>query len=214
MAKEKFVPKVLLLEGVTVAFFRGFSAQARVGRDGKPMGKPKYSMTALLDPSNAKHAASIKEIKDEAKRALLHRYESPENFPKRNPATGIGGLIMCFGDGNDLPKVYDGFKDMFYIKLSDVERPMIVNRASKLVEEGKPEAPYSGCKANVKTTLYSYDNESKGVNGNFRSIQFVEHGKAFGGRGATDPDQEFTAVTGSTEQATTSVGAEKDPWDL
>lgn len=212
MAKEKFVPKILLLENVRIAFLRCFTAQQRTGNDGKPRGKPKYSATALLDPSKAEHAETIREIKAEGYRALIHKYETKENFPKPNPATGMGGLIYCYGNGNDLPKVYDGYKDMFYIKLSDTERPLVGNRAGKLVAEGEPEAPFSGCYANVKTTLYVYDNESRGVNANFRSIQYVGPGQAFSGRGATDPSQEFTPLTGAAE-GRAATGTEKDPWD-
>lgn len=210
---EKFVPKVLLLENIRVAFFRGFTAQGRTGRDGKPTGKPKYSMTALLDPSNAKHAEHIREIKAEGYRALLARYGSKENFPKPNPATGLGGLIYCYGNGNDLPKVYGGFKDMFYIKLSDQNRPLIGNRAGKLVAEGEPEAPYGGCYGNAKCTLYSYDNESRGVNANFRSLQYVSPGEGFGGGGARNPEEEFTPVTGAASGQLVAGETGKDPWD-
>ena len=211
--KPRFEPEILTYEGVRLAFFRGFSAQQRTGRDGKPQGKPKYTTTLLLDPSNAKHAEMIKKTKAEGYRALIHKFGSKESFPKPNPATGMGGLIYCYGNGNDLPKVYDGFKDHFYVKLSDTERPLIGNRAGRPVNEGEPEAPYSGCIVNARATLYVYDNESRGVNANFRSVQYVAPGASFGGRGSLDPSQEFTPLGAADAPAAEATGLEKDPWD-
>ncbi len=211
--KPRYQGEVIVYENCRLAFFRGYSAQQRNGSDGKPRGKAKYSTTVLLDPSNAAHAEMIKKTKAEGYRALIHMWGSKENFPKPNPATGMGGLIYCYGYGNDLPKIYDGFKDMFYVKLSDTERPLIGNRAGRNVAEGEPEAPYSGCIAIAKATFYPYDNESRGVNANFRSVQYVAPGAAFGGRGQLDPSQEFTPLGAADAPAATSTGTEKDPWD-
>lgn len=208
---ERFEGKVISILNARAAFCRPYSPQQRKNKDGSARGKPKYSTTALLDPSNAAHAATIKEIKEEALRCLLHRYKSQDKFPKANPATGIGGLIMCFGYGDDLPKVYDGYAGMFYIKLTDTDAPLVGNRNGRPVAEGQPEAPYGGAICNFKTTLYSYDNESRGVNANFRSIQFVAPGAAFGGRGQLDPSQEFTPLGESSMPVAT--GTERDPWD-
>jgi len=205
---EKFVPNVISIEGARVAFFRGHKAAARTGKDGKPKGDPKYSATLLLDPSNVAHAAKITEIKQEAARALNHKYGDKSHWPVN---AGGAPLFLCFGLGNDLPKlgakIYDGFADMFYVKLSDKNRPLLGNRSGKVVVEGDPQCPYSGCYVNAKTTLYVYDNESKGVNANFRSMQFVKDGPAFGGGGARSADEEFEALEGGND-------AGKDPFDV
>ena len=209
--KPKFESKIIDIRDARVAFLRAHEAVARTGKDGKPKGKPKYSATYLLDPSNVDHAKQIVEIKKEAFRGAVWLFgEDKSKWPKN---AGGAPLYYCFGLGNDLPslgaKIYDGFADMFYLKVSDTARPSLRNRAGKTVVEGDPEVPYSGCYVNGKVTFYAYDNESKGVGANFRSMQFVRDGKAFGGggRGAED---EYAALAGDAKGA--QPVDEADPW--
>lgn len=207
---EKIPQVVITAKDVRGAFLRIHKAEARKDpKTGEPRGKAKFSGTLLFDPSRVDHAATIKEIKADAKRILDTRY-GVGTWPKANPATGLGGLIMCFGNGNDLPKIYDGYKDMWYLKLSDTNRPLLGNRAGKAVVEGDPQCPYSGCYVNAKISLWAYDNESKGINANFRSLQFVRDGEAFGGGGNRSAEDEFEAL-GDTAGA---AGEEKDPFDI
>lgn len=204
--KEKFIPNVITFKGARLAFARIHKAEARKGRDGqpKPGAVPKFSCTILLDPSNKEHAVTIAAIRAEAKRALDHRFGSQKYNPE-NPAGGgwspqMPGFFLAFGLGNDLPKqgkkIYDGFADMFYLKLSDKTRPNLAawrNGKSVPVVEGEKDCPYAGCYVAGTTTLYSYDNESKGANANLRTLVFMRDGPAFGGGGA-DADQEFAAI--------------------
>jgi len=125
MANEKprIEPRKIRIEATRPAFFKLHIAAYRTNKQGvvdkgtaaKPK-KPRYSVTLLLDPSNVKNQETIKEIKDEAARLLDFKYGSRENWPKDNEITGTKGLIMSFGMANKLPKVYDGFKDQFFIK--------------------------------------------------------------------------------------------------
>lgn len=193
---DKPVPNVIRLKGARLAFARIEKAEARLGKDGKPKGTAKFSATLLLDPSNADHAATIKEIKVEAKRLLDLKFGEGA-WPKNN-------FYLCFGEGNKLDKVYDGFKDMFYVKAADSNRPLTGNRAGKVVAAGDPQFPYSGCYVNSNITLWTYDNESKGCGANLRSLQFVRDGEAFGGA-QRSADQEFEALEGD---------GGKDPFDL
>ena len=207
---EKIQQVVIPVKGARLAFARLHKAEARKDpKTGAERGKPKFSCTLLLDPSNAEHAATIKAVKADAIRVLNARYGNQESWPKPSKATGMGGLIMCFGNGNDLEKVYDGYKDMFYIKCSDTNRPLLGNRQGKVVVEGDPQCPYSGCYVNAKISLWSYDNESRGVNSNIRSVQFVRDGDAFGGGGNRSAEDEFEAIGDAA-----STGEEKDPFDL
>lgn len=220
MAEGKFVPNVIKIPEALLRFARLDKPQARTGRDGKPKMKldkttgqmvpdARFSVTAVLDPTKQIHAAVIQQIKDEATRALNHRYGSQDKWPKRHPETGLGGLIYCFGLGNNMPKVYEGFKDMWYIKLSDAARPLIWNRRHEPVVAGDPQFPYDGCFANVSTTLWTYDNESRGVGANLREVQFVKDGKEYtaGNRGGDD----FAPLEGSESQTTGT--AQRDPFD-
>lgn len=234
MANEKprFEPKVIDLTDWRVSFFHGHKAVPRLGKDGKPKlnSEPKFSCELLGDPSRADHAAKIIEIKKEAFRALVHRFgEDRTQWPKN---AGGADLYYCFGLGNDLPKlgrkIYDGYKDMFYLKVSDKSQPSLRNRAGqqlvikegsviavldkdgKVIPDGDLKGPYGGCYVNAKTTFYSYDNESKGVNANFRSMQFVRDGKGFGG-GSQGAEDEYAALGDAPKTGAQPVD-ESDPF--
>ena len=211
--KPRFEPRVIDFFDARLSFAQLHKAVARTGKDGKPKpgAKEKFSCEILLDPSRADHAEKILEIKKEAYRALVWRFGEDKNKWPKN--AGGADLYYCFGLGNDLPKlgrkIYDGYADMWYCKLSDPSRPSLRNRANKVVTEGDAEVPYGGCYVNGKTTLYSYDNESKGVNANLRSLQFVKDGKGFGGggRGAED---EYASLAGD---APGNVQVSADPFE-
>lgn len=217
--KVKIEPvKIRIPEG-RLAFFRGTGAPSyRRNRDGtedkgtpaKPK-KPRWSWTWLLDPSSAQGAATIKEIKAEAARQMDLYYNGRANWPKANEATGMGAPIYCFGDGNKLPKVYDGFKDMWYLKVSDTTRPLLGSRRGLnviLQDDGQwhvigkdgtvseivvnsDECPYAGSYCRGSTTLYVYNNMANGVNANAISAQFVKPGDAFGGGARRSAEEEF-----------------------
>jgi Protein of unknown function (DUF2815) len=219
--KPKFVGNVIKYPGAIIRFVRVYKAEARSNR-GKPkmrMNKKtnqeeldlRFSLTALLDPTNKVHAEKIEETKAEAVRAMNHLFGSQENWPKRNEATGLGAPIFCFGLANKLPKVYDGFKDMWYIKLStpDYNRPLIwTRRHTPVVQESDDQAPYDGSVCNVSADLWPYSNESSGVNGNLRELQFVQDGKEYtsGGRSGDD----FAALG---DEPAYAGSAAKDPFD-
>jgi hypothetical protein len=200
--KPKFDPKLIAIKRARLAFARIHKAEARKDKNGNPKGEPKYSGTLLLDPSNKDSAAEIALIKSESVRALNHRYgEGKFNVQMLEDAASgkktFPNFHLCWGYGNDLPalgkKLYDGFKDMFYLKLSDKNRPNLLNRAGNAVIEGDPECPYAGCYVAGTTTLYSYDNESRGVNANLRTLVYTGKGQAFGG-GAPDAASEYAAL--------------------
>ena len=179
--------------------------------------KRRWSTTLLLDPTNAQAKETIAAIKAEAARLMDDRYEGRANWPKANPATGMGGPIWCFGEGNQLPKVYNGFKDMWYVKCSFTEDPAdstvrpiqgsLDGREVRLLSDGwhvvdknhapteekvdQSICPYAGCNARARISLYTYDNESRGVNANIISLQFVSKNASFGGRSAASADDEF-----------------------
>jgi hypothetical protein len=157
--KPKIEPKKIRIESTRPAFFKLHVAEWRTDKQGqldkgtaaKPK-KPKYQVTLLLDPSNVQAQNTIKEIKEEAARLLDHRYTSRENWPKDNEITGRKGILNCFGLGNKLPKVYDGFKDMFYVRCAtsssiltpgygfDGDRPLLGardGRGVQLLQDGQ-----------------------------------------------------------------------------
>lgn len=241
--KPIVIPAKIRIHACRPAFVKWHEAEWRT-KDGKPdkgsegKKKPKYGVNLLIDPSSEQGKADIKAIKDEAARLMDLRYGGRENWPKVNPATGMGAPIWCFGNGNDLPKVYNGFKDMFYVKCGtstsltvptqdayDLDRPLLgaVNgRGVQFLSDGqwhyldgtrRPTeeicsqdiAPYPGCNGRARISLYTYNNESKGVNANILSFQFVSKNAAFGGAGAVRKAEEEFESFGEYEKQSSAL---------
>jgi Protein of unknown function (DUF2815) len=243
--KVKIEPKIITIHEGRVSFFNAITPKYRTDKfgrevktrpDGSPV-KPQYRMTWLLDPSNAQAQATIKEIKDEAARQLDLYFGGRDKWPKDNTQTGTKGVLPCFGNGNDLPKVYDGYKDMFFIKVADSTAPIIGDRQGRqvvfladnawhVVDQAATKAkgtvvtteeivdpagvPYGGAYCRGRISLYIYNNEQAGVNANFRSIQFLRPGEAFGSGGRRNVSEELQAMAGDAPVATAT--SEADPW--
>lgn len=224
MAKPKIDQKVIRVQG-RASFLVATEPKYRTNKFGQPIKvrpdgsvvKPQYRMTWLIDPSSPEGQATIKEVKAEAARQLDIYHDGRANWPKDNAQTGTKGILLCFGNGNDLPKVYDGYKDMFFIKVSDTVAPIIGDRRGRQIQllsdngwhvldkaTGNPteetvppgEAPYSGAFCTGTISLYIYNNESHGVNANFRSIQFLRTMPSFGGGAPRTAAEELQAMAG------------------
>ncbi len=239
--KPKIESKIITIHEGRVSFYNATTPKYRTDKFGREVKtdpktgkekKPQYRMTWLLDPSNAQAAATIKEIKDEAARQLNEYFGGRDKWPKDNAQTGTKGILTCFGNGNDLPKVYDGYKDMFFVKVADTTAPVIGDRRGRqvqLLSDGAwhiidratgqtteevvdpGSVPYGGCYARGRISLYVYNNEQAGVNANFRSVQFVRPGDAFGGGGRRSAAEELAEMAGDAAPASTA-SSEQDPW--
>ena len=193
---------VIKLPGARLSYAKLFKPEAFQG-DGDSVGEKKFQATFLLDPSNADHAAKIKEIKQAAGKLMKEAYGA--DFK----STGLKGV--CFGDGNkkvnEKGEVKEGYENMFFVTVSNTVRPAIANRAGQPVAEGDPQVPYSGCYVLGSITLWAQNNKfGKRINGNLRGVQFMKDGPAFGA-GPVRVEDEFEAledgaatVTGGTEE--------------
>ena len=240
---EKFIAPIITVPKARLAFARIHEPVWRKKKDGtldkgtpdKPK-KPRYSCTLLIDPSDAANKPVIAAIKDGALKAVEHRWGPKKDggWPKDNATTGTKGLIFAFGLGNDLPKVYDGFADMFYVKTSELTQPLLGTRRAvtcMLCEDGKwrkvdkagnpildeelnaNECPYPGCYVRARISPWVFSNESSGVNFNIRSLQFVEPGKAFGGgAGTRNAEEEFEQLGAGEGKEVFETAAEADPF--
>lgn len=167
----------------------------------------KFQTTILLDPSDAQQAAMIAIVKQQAGAICQKAFgEIPPNIPKN------------FGMADKLDKVPEGYKGMFFVRLSNDARPGVANRAGRPVVEGEPQWPYAGCYVNVKATLWAQhgykDRDGKWVaqrriNGNLIAVQFVKDGEAFG-RGPINVEDEFEPLP---EAGGGSSGGKKAPAD-
>lgn len=158
--------------------------------------EPKFESTFLLDPTNKDHAAAIAKIKAESARVAKVQFDG--EIPK--------SLEKCWGLGNDLDKVYDGYADMFWIKAKSPSRVPIVGRRKnadgkfQILGAGDAEWPYAGCFVNATVTVWAQNSHGrKAINGNLIAIQFVKDGDAFGGNRTAVPEDEFQALEDSGE---------------
>jgi hypothetical protein len=201
--------EIIVVPRARLAFARIHKAEQSKDRAGNPVGTAKFSATLLIDPSSKEGQETIAKVKAAALKAIEAQWgpKAGGGWPKPNPATGMGGLIFCFGNGNDLPKVYDGYKDMFYVKVADTLRPLLGNRAGQPVIEGDTQCPYAGCYVRARISPWVYfptpkrPQSASGVNFNLRSLQFVEDGPGFGGGGSRSAEEEFEKMAGDAPGA-------------
>jgi len=178
--------EVIRLENVRLSYPKLFTPEAF--EEGKPK---KFQATFLLDPSDPKHAAKIKEIKRAAAK-LMHEAYGPD-FDRK----AMKGY--CFGNGDNKKKedgsVREGYEGMFYLSASNEKRTAVANRNGAAVLEGQPETPYGGCFVNGTITLWAQNHPKGGkrINANLRGVQFVRDGEAFGAAPVSAED-EFEAL--------------------
>ena len=211
-------PEIIVVTRARLAFARLHKAEKKRKPNGEEYGTASFSCTLLLDPSNVEHQKQIAAIKAAAQKVVVAKWgpRADGGWPKDNAQTGTKGLILCFGNGNDLNKVYDGYKDMFFVKCADTSRPLLGNRKGEPVVEGDPQCPYSGCYVRARISPWVYyptpkrPQSANGVNMNIRSVQFMEDGAAFGGGGSRSAEEEFEAY-GDAPAGTASGGGD-EPW--
>jgi hypothetical protein len=195
MAKS-ITSEQIMAKNARLAFVQ-LDKPTKIGKNPEEIAK--YRVTVLLDPSDADHAAIIKQVKGEGARIAKEFWEG--TVPK--------SLELCFGNGNDLDKVYNGFEDMFYIRLSSTDLPPIVGRQKNpstktflQLSPGETGFPYSGCYGNVALTLWTQDSHGrKGLNGNLCAVQFIKDGESFRGAPPADPNRTFDDYAGDEDTA-------------
>lgn len=193
---------------VRVAFFRGY--HAKQFREGQ--GYPRYECSALLDPTNAVHAANIAQLKEIGIRVATEVYgaDLPED------------LVKPWSKGDRKP--YEGYKGMIVLAMHNSgnknnpvpPRPVLVNRAGQPVAEGDAEAPFSGCYGIIKTSLWAIKNTyTPRVSANFKGLQFVKTGPAFGGAAPLDPDEfeDLGAGEDAPSKGSAPKASNKNPFD-
>lgn len=204
MGKKAITSEPIKVKGARLAFVQ-LDKATKIGKSEDEVAK--YRLTALLDPSNKDHAVTIDKIKSEAKRIALEMWDG--EIPK--------SLEKCFGSGNDLDKIYNGFADMFFIKLNNSSLPPIVGRTKDpgtgtfiQLQPGKPGFPYGGCYGNLTLTTWTQDSHgAKRIGGNLLAVQFSHDGESFGGGSKANADDEFESLP----EGTTGAPAGKDPFD-
>jgi len=84
------------------------------------------------------------------------------------------------------------------------------------VKEGDAQCPYSGAVLAGVFSIYSYNNESKGVNAQMRTLVYQDKGAAFG-KGSVDAASDFAALGdlgGTSAPNDAGGGAAFDPFAI
>ena len=202
MLKEVVVIKV---QKARLSFPRLFVPKAfSVGQ------KPRYEATFLLDPSNKEHAATIAQIKAEAKRVATEKWN--DKIPKN--------LHKCYGTAEEMGKEYDGYAGMFCIASANKRRPRVLNRDRSDIVEDNGEL-YAGCYVNGSIDLWAWDYRDpesgkilkQGINANLRGVQKNSDGESFGVRPA-DVEEEFDALEDDGDSNHAKAASASDDWDV
>lgn len=174
MAKS-ITSEVIDLKGVVLSFPKVFAAERHPDFPDQP---PKFSAAFLLNPNDPGHARKIKEIKAISKKI------AEQMWPDKIPSS----LEFCWGDGDDLDKVYAGYEGMFYLRAKNGARPHVLNRdATRLNEED--DKMYPGAVVHAKVTLWVQNNAGgKRINANLLGVQFVRDGERLGGGNPVSAD--------------------------
>lgn len=168
---------VVVLKGVRLAFPKIWKAEKATADS-----QPKFSATALIDPTTESGKANIKAIEAEIKRIKVETWAEKAEKIYGN----IDGKRKCYGDGDDATNeegdVYGGFEGMKFLKAANKRRPQIRDRdKSALTEEDN--RIYGGCYVDMVVSLYAITDKDKGGNGVFATleiIRFRKDGEAFG----------------------------------
>jgi hypothetical protein len=174
----------IILKSVRVAFVKIFHAEEFKPGD----GKPRYSITPLVEPGSENDKAIRAAIDAEGKATY------GEKWAKIHATMQGQKNQYCYLSGDT--KDYDGFAGMMALachRRAADGRPIVIDRdKSPLTEEDG--RPYSGCYCNVKVSIYCQKGENPGVRASFSVVQFARDGEAFSGsKPSTDGFDDISA---------------------
>lgn len=173
------------LNNVRLAFPQLFEAKTVNGE-----GKPAFSASFLLDPSDPQ----VKELNKAIEQVARDKWGAKADaIIKQMRATDK----VCLHDG-DLKSNYDGFPGNLYVSSRSQTRPLIIDKDKTPLAEADGR-PYAGCYVNASIELWAQDNNyGKRVNASLRGVQFHRDGDAFAGGGAASED-EFDDISEGAE---------------
>lgn len=142
--------------------------------NGKPVGKPKYSVVLLIPKKNK---ADIKRIEDAI--AVAKELGKASTWKGKIPA----GLKMPLHDGdekfNEDPEKYAPYEGMVYLSAKSDTKPGIIDKAGNEIIER--DEFYSGCYGKASVNFYPFDNVSKGIGCGLNNLMKTEDGENLGG---------------------------------
>lgn len=155
-------------------------------------GEPKYSLSAIWDPSKFTEAdkkkwAAIEAAMDEASLARFKKRvkDLPANF-KRGIRDGAERADMeGYGEGKVFANLTTKLKPgIVHVDKGEDGKPLPIGP-----EHGNADLIYPGCYMRATVTVYSYDNKGKGVALGLMNLQYVGKGPRLDSR--TDAAEDF-----------------------
>lgn len=157
---------------------------AKVDKDGKPRGEPKYGMALFF-----KESTDMSELEDAAKACLVEKFgpkamDAVKRGKLRWPIRSIDGTEED-DDGNPPEAPFD--KPGYVVNFSGQDRPGIVDQDAEPIME-KSEI-YSGMEARVSCRTYSYDVDgNKGASFGLINVQKTGDGERLSGNPSAEDD--------------------------
>lgn len=146
-------------------------------------GKPKYSLSVLMDPNTAQGKANIQAVKDMQTRLAKATWK--DNWEKVLKATEWDRRLLRPGDKatNSEGDIYAGYEGMYFVSASNTRNIKVLNRNKSPAGPEDQERFYGGCYVDVVLSCYTVTDRKKGGNGLFATIEIVRwvaDGEAFG----------------------------------
>jgi hypothetical protein len=206
----------LWLMDVRLSYFYGFDAFEGTNDQGQVTKS--YCSHAILEPTHPALEKVRQAMRDVAKagwgEALVASADAQGN-PIQLPAwqAVMQQLAaqdrLCLHNGNVSKAGEEAYAGKFYVSANSKVRPTIVatrGGQNVQVQKGDPDAPYSGCRANVLVSIYCQGPNGKPskfgkrINAQLMGVQFVRHDQAFGGGRVAKLD-EFGIVASEADGA-------------
>lgn len=170
------------LKKVRLAFPQLFEAKTVNGE-----GKPAFSASFLIDPSDPQVEAINAEIERVAKEKWGAKADTLLVSLRK-------GDKLALHDG-DLKAQYDGYPGNLYISARNAVRPHVLSRDAKTEISEADGIIYAGCYVNAIIDFWAQDNNyGKRVNCTLHKVQFHSDGDAFSGGKISDEEFEDLAV--------------------
>lgn len=186
---------VIKLKRVRLSFPTLHEAQAPKNH---PTAEKAFSGTALLDPTNPLHRASIQEMSAEIKRLRAEAWgQGGKPHPKEEK-------LECFGKGdlktNDEGEIYKGYEGMYFVSGKNKNRPLALLPGKRELNDPKviEQTFYGGCYVDMNVNFWVQNNDfGKAIRCGIRGVMFIEDGEAFGGgRASSDEFDDYEESDG------------------
>lgn len=177
-----------------VSFPNLFVPVTMKGKDGKPSGDPKFSITLLLPKDDDAVKLWIAELRSKALAVVTEKWPNEDKRPKQLKRFYKDGDTLTFDTGELSGQLksekYPEMAGHYVINASTKQRPHVVDASlNPILDEVDF---YPGCWARISFNIYAYNNVNVGVGAGLLNVQKVKDGEPFGS--GSRPEDDFTPV--------------------